>query len=198
MSPASQGGSVSLGGERRRQLRRAAEVDVHRPHGQRDGEHRGRVATGAAEADGDQVGERNLRIGPARDADRRDREADVDDGHDAEGEGHRARQVDLGPPEVACELRNRLPADEQPDEDVRRRADGPPTVGRERVQLSPARDGSATEIAVAITTTSTDESASWNPDEIRSPKRFATSTVPNMASPTLVATTFPEPVRSAT
>ena len=192
------GRQVAVGGERGHQLRGPAEVDVHRPHRQGDCEDGGRVTPGAAEADGDQVGERHLRVGAAGDADRRDGEADVDDGDDAEGERHRAWQVDLGPAEVAGELRDGLPADEQPDEDVRGGADGPPAVRRERRPVVAGRDGSATEIAVAITTTSTDESASWKPDEMRSPKRFATSTVANIASPTIVATVFPEPVRSAT
>ena len=40
-------------------------------------------------------------------------------------------------------------------------------------------------IATAITTISTDESASWKPEETRRPKTFATSTVTNIASPTV-------------
>ena len=70
--------------------------------------------------------------------------------------------------------------------------------GANGVQLSPPREGSATEIAAAITTTSTDESASWNARRDAQPEEVRTRTVANIASPTIVATVFPEPVRSAT
>ena len=65
-------------------------------------------------------------------------------------------------------------------------------------QWSPPWDGSATVTASATTTISTDESASWKPAETRSPSTLATSTVRNIARPTLVATTVPEPVSAAT
>src|SRR5438270_13511887 len=70
--------------------------------------------------------------------------------------------------------------------------------GANGCQLSPPREGSATLIASAITTISTDDSPSWKPDETRRPNAFAVSTVPNMASPTDAATTLPDPARSAT
>ena len=49
--------------------------------------------------------------------------------------------------------------------------------GANGCQLSPPRDGSAIAIADAITTTSTDASTSWKPDDTRSPNAFAASTV---------------------
>ena len=70
--------------------------------------------------------------------------------------------------------------------------------GANGVQLRPPRVGNATAIARAITTISTDESASWKPDETRKPNTFAVRTVANIASPTAAATAVPEPVRSAT
>ncbi len=70
--------------------------------------------------------------------------------------------------------------------------------GAKGVQLSPAREGSATAIATTITPRSTDESPSWNPEETRRPSVFASSTITNIASPTEAATADPEPERSAT
>ena len=70
--------------------------------------------------------------------------------------------------------------------------------GANGCQLSPPREGSAIAIADAITTTSTDASASWKPDDTRRPNAFAASTAPNMPRPTAAATGVPEPVRSAT
>src|SRR6266511_4391420 len=59
--------------------------------------------------------------------------------------------------------------------------------GANGVQLSPALDGSATTIATAITTISTEESANWRPDEMCRPNTFAINTVANMVSPTVGA-----------
>jgi len=87
--------------ERGGELRRDPEVRVHRPHRQRDGEHRGRVAARTAEAHGDEVCERHARIGIDRDADGRDRKADVEHRDNTERNGDRARQLDLGPAELA-------------------------------------------------------------------------------------------------
>ena len=70
--------------------------------------------------------------------------------------------------------------------------------GAKGVQLSAAREGSAIPTATATTATSTAERPSWKPDETRSPKAFAASTTPNIASPTPTAVVVPEPVRSAT
>src|SRR5205085_1778229 len=69
----------SLLRERRRELRRAAHVDVHRPHGQRDREHSRRVPPRTPEADGDEVGERDLQGAASGEGDGRDRKADVED-----------------------------------------------------------------------------------------------------------------------
>src|SRR5581483_1719897 len=69
--------------------------------------------------------------------------------------------------------------------------------GANGCQLSPARDGSATEIASASTAISVAARTSWTPDETRRPNQFASSTEPNIASPTEAATAVPEPVRSA-
>ena len=77
--------------KRRAELRGATEVHVHRSHRQRDREHRGRVAADAAEADRDDVCERDARTRSACDADRCHRETGVEHGHEAEGERHRAR-----------------------------------------------------------------------------------------------------------
>ena len=65
-------------------------------------------------------------------------------------------------------------------------------------QPSPARDGNATAVATATTTISTAESASWKPDEMRSPSTLAPTTVVNIARPTTTATAVPPPTRSAT
>ena len=171
-SPPSQRGSAPSSGERGGQLRRAADVDVHRPHRQRDREHGGRVAPGAAEADGDEVGQRHLRRRAGRDADRGDGERAVEDGDDARRRApSRAAGRRSGRAELAGELRHRLPADERARRGCSPRCRRPTSrAARTGVQLSPARDGSATLIATAITTTSTDESASWKPAEIAQPE----------------------------
>ena len=123
----------------------------------------------------------------------------VEDGDEAERERHRARQVALGPPEVAGELRDRLPADEQPDEDVRRGADRPPAVRRERRPVVAAARRQRDAIATAITTISTDESASWKPEETRRPNAFAVENgCRTSRARRAAATGVPEPVRSAT
>ena len=141
-------------GERRGQLGGSAEVDVHRAHGQGDSEDRGGVPPRAAEADRDQVSEGNARAGIGGDRDRRRGQADVDDADDAEGECHRPRQVRAG-------LRN-SPASwataSQPTNSHTRMLAAVPTAhhpwGANGVQLSPARDGSATETATMIAATS--------------------------------------------
>jgi hypothetical protein len=61
--------------------------------------------------------------------------------------------------------------------------------GANGVQLCPPRDGSATVIATA----STDASRSWKAAATRSPSTFATRTAPNIARPTIVATSVPDP-----
>ena len=158
-SPASQRGSAPLGCERGGELGRAAEIDVHGPHRERDGEHRGRVATGPSEAHRDEVGERHAGVRAARgDADRRDRQADVEDGHEPEGERNRPRQVELGTAELPGELRDRPPSRRRA-----RRGCSPrcrrPTSRAARTATSCRRPstGSATVIATAITTISTDD-----------------------------------------
>ena len=70
--------------------------------------------------------------------------------------------------------------------------------GANGVQFSPAWDGRATATATATTPNSTEDSASWHPDDTRSPKTFAISTTPNIARPTATATDVPEAVRAAT
>ena len=140
-SPASHRGSAPVLRQRGRELRGACRVDVHRPHRQRDREHRRRVAARTPEADGDEVGERNLRAAAGGDGDRGHREPDVQRGDDAEGERNRAREVALGAAELASELRHRLPADEEPDQDARRVAHGPPAVRRERRPVVTAARG---------------------------------------------------------
>ena len=197
-SPANQAGSARSLASDAASLRHSADVDVHRAHRQDDGEHRRCVAAGTTEADLNEVGEGDPRPGSRGDADGRNREPDVEDGDEREGDRHRARQVALGPAEVSGKLSDRLPADEEPDEDVAAVPIAQIPCGANGVQLCPPRVGSATAIARASTTISTDESASWNPEEMRRPNTSATRTVANIARPTAAATGVPEPVRSAT
>src|SRR5262249_50491190 len=58
-APRKPGRQYAVGRQRCGQLRRAAKVDVHRAHGQRDREDRARIATRSSEPDRDQVGERD-------------------------------------------------------------------------------------------------------------------------------------------
>ena len=142
----------------------------------RAGDERGDHGCAAAEAvlqeqsDGDVVG---LRAAVGFGEHYRGRGAQVQAGHDDQGEGDRAGQVPLGRLELLGQVRHRFPAGEGKEQDDDATGDGLPPVGGERVQAAVSIVGrAATMVTSRIRATPAARTSCSRPPILR-PARFA-------------------------